>query len=364
MGCAQIRISGTQQQPSQQHDQHYATLVAAMEEALQSVKAESNTSNAQCGNARSAFFTECLMQPPPFHGQRPREWLAKLKRYHSLVGLPESMRVEDAFNYLEGAAFTHFSSAHKAGKAPVTWKEFEIFILDRFSRQNVGETIRRLRNLRWDGSLKRLAARFDAVLAEGDSPPKEELVRIFLSRLPFRLVRLVCREHFDTWIAAKEALREALAPEERARQLWLIDAPPELVLEEEATIRFRQQPRSRRQEYQPYHMLSSEKPANKREFKAQIKPQQKSRSKERRTTDSRQTNETQEALESQQLHFLAQSQKTGESKRGKSTLSEKGGGDDRTAAVAQPSAGHQDSSMHTLVSRCMEALESLTAMNN
>ncbi|KAL8441503.1 hypothetical protein Emag_007111 [Eimeria magna] len=279
-------MSVTQQQPLQQHDQHYATLVAALKEALQSVRAESSTSNDQCSNARLAGFTESLMRPPPFRGQRPREWLTKLKRYHSLVGIPESMRVDDACNYLEGAAFTHFCSARTSGKAPVTWKDFETFMLDRFSCQNAGETIRRLRNLRWDGSLERLAARFDAVLARGDTPPEPELVRIFLSRLPFCLVRLVCRQHFDTWIAAKEALREALDSEERARQLWLVDAPPELVREEDATISFRQQPRSHRQEYQPHHTVSGGNPAKERVLKAPFRPRHKFRNNQHRTADS------------------------------------------------------------------------------
>ncbi|KAL8428013.1 hypothetical protein ACSSS7_007437 [Eimeria intestinalis] len=289
LGRAEGRISGTQQQPSQQHDQHYATLESALKEELQNLKAESSTSNGQCGNARSAVFTESLMRPPPFHGQRPREWLAKLKRYHSLVGLPESMRVQDAFNYLEGAAFTHFCSAHKVGKAPVTWDEFETFMLDRFSCQNAGETIRRLRHIRWDGFLERLAARFDAVLAEADSPSEAELMRILLSRLPFRLVRLVCRQHFDTWIAAKEALREALAPEERARQLWLIDAPPELVREEEAATSFRQPQRSHRPTYQPHHWIPGGSPANERESRSKFEPPQKFRNKEHRTADSSNT---------------------------------------------------------------------------
>ncbi|KAL8425897.1 hypothetical protein ACSSS7_008286 [Eimeria intestinalis] len=214
LGRAEGRISGTQQQPSQQRDQHYATLVSALKEALQT---------------------------------------------------------------------------HKVGKAPVTWEEFETFMLDRFSCQNAGETIRRLRHIRCDGSLERLAARFDAVLAEGDSPSEAELVRIFLSRLPFRLVRLVCRQHFDTWIAAKEALREALASEERARQLWLIDAPPELVREEEAATSFRQQQRSHRPTYQPHHLVPGGNPANEREFRSKAEPPQKSRNKEHRTADSSNT---------------------------------------------------------------------------
>ncbi|KAL8273875.1 hypothetical protein Esti_002198 [Eimeria stiedai] len=47
-------------------------------------------------------------------------------------------------------------------------------------------------------------------------------------RIPFLLVRLVCHQHFDTWIAAKHALHHAVAPEESARELWLVDAPLEL----------------------------------------------------------------------------------------------------------------------------------------
>ncbi|KAL8269407.1 hypothetical protein Esti_006645 [Eimeria stiedai] len=107
-----------------------------------------------------------------------------------------------------------------------------------------------------DGSLERLAARFAAVLARGDPPPETDLVSVFPSRIPFRLVRLVCHQHFDRWIAAKDALHQTLAPEECARELWLVYAPLERVRGEKAARSFLQQPHRHRQAYKPQHTFT------------------------------------------------------------------------------------------------------------
>ncbi|KAL8435238.1 hypothetical protein ACSSS7_002616 [Eimeria intestinalis] len=189
---------------------------AAADEVVRSVKADNSPSNDEHRSCRPPASTQALMRPPAFHGQRPQERLAKLRRDPWLAGLPKRLRVEDAFKYLEGSAFTHLSSAQKAGKAPTTWEDFERFILSRFSHQSVGESIKRLRALRWKGSLERLVARFDNVVAESGPPPEANSVRIFVSRIPFRFVGLLCHQHFDTWSEAKEALSKALAPEECA----------------------------------------------------------------------------------------------------------------------------------------------------
>ncbi|KAL8269955.1 hypothetical protein Esti_006113 [Eimeria stiedai] len=71
---------------------------------------------------------------------------------------------------------------------------------------------------------KWLAVPFAAVGHEADPPPERDLVHILRSRIPFRLVVLVCHQHVDTWFGANDALYQALAGEKCATELWLVDA--------------------------------------------------------------------------------------------------------------------------------------------
>ncbi|KAL8273693.1 hypothetical protein Esti_002405 [Eimeria stiedai] len=84
-GHVDERMSAAERQPSPQRHKPYAALVAALEEALRSVKAERSISNDQSSNASSAGFAGSLKEPSQFHGHGPREWLAQLEQYHSLL---------------------------------------------------------------------------------------------------------------------------------------------------------------------------------------------------------------------------------------------------------------------------------------
>lgn len=180
-------------------------------------------------------LTSMMRTPPVFDGKAPREWLMQIERYHALIGMPEAVRVHDAFNYLQGPALSHYCLAAEDGTEPTTWTEFRDFILERFSYQGIGETLRRLREIRWEGSLDRLAMQFASVLAQGVPPPQTDLVRLFLARVPLHMVVALPDVEYKTWTEAKEALRRANAPRERRIELWLAEASPELIRQAEAT---------------------------------------------------------------------------------------------------------------------------------
>ncbi len=171
-------------------------------------------------------------RPPKFNGRRPREWLDQMEQYHETVGIPESMRVRDVFNYLEGPALSHFCLARRNGREPKTWEDFCRFVTQRFCHQSVAATVSRLYAIQWDGSLDSLVERFASVLEEGNPPSEEELVDIFIGRIPWSVLDILDSLDYPTWMDLSEALRLAMAPKEKARGRWLRTADPRLLQRE------------------------------------------------------------------------------------------------------------------------------------
>ncbi|KAL8442273.1 hypothetical protein Emed_007349 [Eimeria media] len=253
LGLAEGRMPPTHQQPSQQRDQHNETQLAMDSQPLQLLAQRLRLSGfgltsqvdsltvlnsrvlSQALHAQAHPGPSALKQPPQFEGKAPREWLEQMERYHDRIRLDPSVRVDDAFQYLQGPALSHFCFASQNGTAPATWENFREFILERFSYQGIGETIRRLRDLRWKGSLERLAAEFSAVLSQGVSPPQSELVDLFLGRVPLHLVTELGTADFATWTEAKEALRRIRSPKEHLTARWLVNASPDLLRAAAAT---------------------------------------------------------------------------------------------------------------------------------
>lgn len=175
--------------------------------------------------------------PPPFDGTRPREWLQQIEHYYEVLGLQDEMRVKNVFTQLTGPALSHYCMARSDGVDPKTWGDFKEFILERFSYRGVGETLRRLRTLRWEGSLDRLAARFNEVLAHGVPPPQVDLVRLFVARvLLHMLANLPNKSVTDmTWTQVKRALEQANASMDQLTDWWLTNASPDLLRLAEST---------------------------------------------------------------------------------------------------------------------------------
>ena len=169
-------------------DPAFKNMVAAYQELVQQENTRRSLGRGPVVEVTLRRLTSMLKPPPKFDGRVPREWLMQIERYHALVGVPETVRVQDAFNYLQGPVLSDYCLVASDGTEPVTWSKLRNFVLDRFSCHGIGETIRKLRELRWEGSLDRLAMRFASVLAQGVPHPQTDWVRLFLGRVPLHMV--------------------------------------------------------------------------------------------------------------------------------------------------------------------------------
>lgn len=118
-------------------------------------------------------------------------------------------------------------------RAPRTWREFREFILQRFCYQNEETIAQRLTGLRWECLLQQLCTQFAAIVAEGTPPPEHELIRLFVTRLPYYLVPTLEQQEFESWVELKDYLFRFTAPNDQWKALWLAGPPEESVREAE-----------------------------------------------------------------------------------------------------------------------------------
>ena len=162
-----------------------------------------------------------LNPPPLFAGQGARNWLFQIETYHNSIGQPEALRVSDAVSFLTGPALDDYGLHASQGEAPQTWDEFRTWILQRFNHQSESETVARLLQLRWPGSLDQLCNQFAAIVSQGEPPSHSELQRYFIRALPLELVDLLDHTRFHTWLQIKDFLIAKTRPKDYWKNMWL-----------------------------------------------------------------------------------------------------------------------------------------------
>lgn len=160
--------------------------------------------------------------PPNFDGRQARHWLSRAGRYYYARDFTEEEKLWDAVNRLEGKALDYWCAVEHGDpeSLPVDWDGFKTFMLERFSERTVGDTIKRLQQIEYKGSVDDVADEFAEVLTEGQSPPREFLKDQFLSIFPFYLVESVMKEKPETWVKARELLRKKLGTDQENALKW------------------------------------------------------------------------------------------------------------------------------------------------
>lgn len=166
-----------------------------------------------------------LNPPPAFNGQGARNWLFQIEIYHRSIGQPESLRVNDAVSFLTGPALDDYGLMASQGEQPQTWEEFRRWIMQRFNHQSESETVTRLLEIRWQGSLDLLCQQFAAIVSQGEPPSHPELQRLFIRALPLDLVDLLDHTRFATWLQIKDFLIAKTKPKDYWKNMWLTTVP-------------------------------------------------------------------------------------------------------------------------------------------
>ena len=163
--------------------------------------------------------------PPLFNGQGARNWLFQMETYHQAIAQPDALRVNDAVSFLTGPALDDYGLMASQGEQPQTWEEFRTWLLQRFHHQSESETVTRLLQLRWQGSLDLLCNQFASIVSQGEPPSHPELQRLFIRALPLDLVDLLDHTRFDTWLQIKDFLIAKTKPKDYWKNMWLTTVP-------------------------------------------------------------------------------------------------------------------------------------------
>lgn len=135
--------------------------------------------------------------------------------------MAENQKVIDAVSFLTGRALNDYGLKASRGQAPQSWAEFRAWIVQRFCHNSESETVARLLQLRWAGSLDRLCDEFADIVTQGEPPPDAELIRYFIRALPIELVDLLDHADFQNWMEIKDYLIAKTRPRDYWKNMWL-----------------------------------------------------------------------------------------------------------------------------------------------
>ncbi|CDJ31922.1 uncharacterized protein EMH_0010690 [Eimeria mitis] len=146
--------------------------------------------------------------PPGYNRERPREWLMQINQYQNALQMDEEARLADMVSFLTGRALAHYCTTKRRAPElmPTTWEQLEGFIMQRFGTTPVVTTIRKLKEIEYNGNFEEVVERFSSVLAEGVKPPKETLKESFFSRLRYDMVKRVLKHEFASWLDTGEQM--------------------------------------------------------------------------------------------------------------------------------------------------------------
>lgn len=177
-------------------------------------------------------------EPMPFTGTNPREWLMMMTQYYDLRKFDEGSRLQDAPLHLQGDAHMFYYTLKKKypEKIPTTWAEFECLLITRFSCTSPVETLRKLMQIKYEGSVSEVTSRFAKICAEGDPVPEEKLVNAYLSRFPRSMIIKAMERDFKTWVEASEFVHATDKKWTMKMAEWYQLAPTEFKKEVESDV--------------------------------------------------------------------------------------------------------------------------------
>lgn len=155
-----------------------------MEQALNQVM------RAQASGGTGYMFQQ-VEAPPPFDGSRARSWLRQIEQYFNNLRLPEEERLRRIINHMTGEALDHYCATAERNPElmPTSWGDLREFIIDNFGSVPTLSVIRQLRSTNYRGNVQEIAKKFAIVLSQGEQPSDQQLIKIFLSRFSWEMVK-------------------------------------------------------------------------------------------------------------------------------------------------------------------------------
>ncbi len=200
----------------------FMNLVAALREAL---KPDDSDDRKERRRKRKE------VEPPPrFDGTNVQEWLAQMEKYFTQQGYDDEERLDRVTAFLTGRALTYWYTMQTRSTfvMPGSWAEYCDFMIKRFSGRSVGETVRLLQELEYEGDLEEGADKFGDILAEGEQLSAEEELKLFVTRFPLDMVEPIMDQGPETWVDARELLRRRTGLKKERNLMWYRYTTPRL----------------------------------------------------------------------------------------------------------------------------------------
>ena len=182
-------------------------------------------------------------KPAKCDGTYVRDWLVQIDRYFNRLKLNDALRLEEVVYFLEGKALQHWAvtADQHPQHLPQNWTEFAEFMLARFCGNTIGHTLTKLYQLRFKGDFDELTEEFGEILSQGENPPQDMLVQLYLSRFPLRMVQSAVQREFHSWVEARDYMRTQVGAKQGGALQWFCMAPDEFRREAEADARLQRE---------------------------------------------------------------------------------------------------------------------------
>ncbi len=207
----------------------FAHLVAAVREAIKGDDSVERRKEAE--------------PPPRFDGTNVQEWLAQVDNYFTNQGYDDEERLRRVTSFLTGRALSYWYTmqTRSTSNMPRTWDEYCAFMYNRFSGRTMGETVRLLQEIEYEGDLEEVANKFGDILAEGEQLSAEEELNLFVTRFPIDMMEPIMDQNPETWVDARELLRRRIGIKKQRALLWYRYTTPRLRREVERDLKRQQE---------------------------------------------------------------------------------------------------------------------------
>ena len=101
----------------------------------------------------------------------------------------------------------------------------------------MGHTLTKLYQLKYTGDFDKLTEDFGEILSQGENPPQDVLIQIYLSRFPLRMVQSAVQREFHSWVEVRDYMKAQVGAKQGGALRWFCMAPEEFRREVESDSR-------------------------------------------------------------------------------------------------------------------------------